>query len=238
MVSLVTFTTPAHPCAYFPDRVAKTGYEYVGELTAAEYQTRLESGWRRFGYTLFRPTCPACTACESIRVPVATFRPDRSQKRAWAANRDVPVTVGEPTVTDEKLALYDAFHARQTAAKGWPPHDPESPEQFAASFVANPFPSEEWQYRLGGELAGVGYVDRTPGGLSAVYFVYDPVHRHRSLGTFNVLSILAAAKTAGLPHVYLGYYVEGYPSLAYKARYRPNQVRDPETGTWVPFRIG
>ena len=46
-----------------------------------------------------------------------------------------------------------------------------------------------------------------------------------------------AAKKAGLPYVYLGYYVAGYPSLEYKARFRPNQVRDPATGTWVPFHI-
>ena len=236
MVSLVTFTTPPHPCAYFPDRVAKTGYEYVGELSAAEYQTRLEAGWRRFGHTLFHPTCPACDACQSIRVPAATFRPDRSQKRAWAANRDVELTIHVPSVTAETLALYDAFHAHQSDAKGWPAHEPEAPEAFAGSFVANPFPSEEWQYRLGGELVGVGYVDRTPRGLSAIYFVYHPKYRPRSPGTFNVLSILAAAKKAGLPYVYLGYYVAGYPSLEYKARFRPNQVRDPASGHWRLFR--
>ena len=42
------------------------------------------------------------------RVPTATFKPDRSQKRAWAANRDVTMTVSEPAATPENLALYDA----------------------------------------------------------------------------------------------------------------------------------
>jgi len=85
-------------------------------------------------------------------------------------------------------------------------------------------------------LTGVGYVDRTPAGLSAIYFVYHPKYRTRSPGTFNVLAILAEAKKARLPYVYLGYYIAGYPSLEYKARFRPNQVRDPVSGTWVPFR--
>jgi arginine-tRNA-protein transferase len=236
MVSLVTFTTPPHPCAYFPDRVATTGYEYVAELSAEELQDRLDTGWRKFGHTLFRPTCPTCSACRSVRVPVATFRPDRSQRRAWASNRDVTLSIGEPSVTAENLALYDAFHAYQSADKGWPGHDPESPEAYADSFVTNPVAVEEWRYRLGDELIGVGYVDRTPRGLSAIYFVYSPAHRNRSIGTFNVLSILAAARVARLPFVYLGYYVEGYRSLEYKARFRPNQIIDPETGDWGPFR--
>jgi arginyl-tRNA--protein-N-Asp/Glu arginylyltransferase len=236
MISLVTFTTPPHPCAYFPDRVAKTDYEYVAALSADEFQGRLDAGWRKFGHTLFRPSCPACRACQSIRVPVATFRPDRSQKRAWAANRGVTLTVAEPAVTAEKVALYDAFHAYQSTGKGWPAHDPESPESYAESFVSNPVAVEEWQYRIGTELVGVGYVDRTQGGLSAVYFVYSPAHRHRSLGTFNVLSVLAAARAAGLPQVYLGYFVDGYASLEYKARFRPNDVL--EDGRWRAYREG
>jgi arginine-tRNA-protein transferase len=236
MISLATFTSPRHPCVYFPDRVAATAYEYVAALSAGELQSRLDAGWRKFGHTLFKPTCPACTACRSIRVPTATFRPDRSQRRAWAANRDVTVSVGEPSVTAEKLALYDAFHAYQSADKGWPAHDPESPEAYGDSFVRNPVAVQEWRYHLGDELIGVGYVDRTPGGMSAIYFIHSPPHRDRSLGTFNVLSILAAARAARLPYVYLGYFVDGYRSLEYKARFRPNQVIDPDTGAWVPFR--
>ncbi|HEY2787633.1 MAG TPA: arginyltransferase [Fimbriiglobus sp.] len=236
MTSLVTFTTPVHPCSYFPDRAAKTSYEIVADLTPGEFQLKLETGWRRFGHTLFRPTCPACRACQSLRVPAAEFRPDRSQKRAWARNRDVDRTVGVPSITDEKLTLYDTYHAFQSNDKGWPELEPESPEAYANSFVQNPFVVEEWQYRLDGELIGVGYVDRTPDGLSAIYFYYNPEHRHRSLGTFNVLSILATARADRLPYVYLGYYVEGFRSLEYKIRFRPNQTIDPVTGAWRRFR--
>jgi arginine-tRNA-protein transferase len=83
-------------------------------------------------------------------------------------------------------------------------------------------------------LIGVGYVDALPGGLSAIYFYYDPGERHRSLGTYNVLSILASARARNLPHVYLGYYVAGCRSLEYKARFRPNEVLT-GGGTWARF---
>ena len=97
-----------------------------------------------------------------------------------------------------------------------------------------PFPIEEWCYYIGDRLLGVGYVDRLPEGLSAIYFFYDPQESHRSLGTFNVLSILREARTSGVPYVYLGYYVEGCRSLEYKARFRPNEILDTD-GTWPAF---
>lgn len=81
---------------------------------------------------------------------------------------------------------------------------------------------------------GVGYVDRLPVGLSAIYFVYEPELRGRSLGVWNVLQILANARKENLPYVYLGYFVEGCPSLEYKAGYRPNQVL--ARGQWQDFR--
>ncbi|MFX8957477.1 arginyltransferase, partial [Acinetobacter baumannii] len=83
-------------------------------------------------------------------------------------------------------------------------------------------------------LIGVGFVDPLPIGPSAIYFYYDPELRDRSLGTFNVLSIIDVARRAGLPHVYLGYFVNACRSLEYKAKFRPNETRDVD-GVWRPF---
>lgn len=235
MHSLAVYTPPPSPCGYLPDRDWQITYEVAGGVTAAEYEARLKAGWRRFGYSLFRPQCPECRACRSLRVPVETFRPDRSQRRAFAANAgDVELVIGEPSVTREKLDLYDRFHAFQHDHKGWPGRDPQDPAEYAESFVANPFPTEEWCYYLGGRLAGVGYVDALPAGLSAIYFFHDPEHRDRSLGTYNVLCALREAARRGLPHVYLGYHVAGCRSLEYKARFRPNEVLHPD-GVWRAF---
>lgn len=233
MIPLYTFDSPPGPCSYLPGRAASFRNELVRTLTPAEYQVRLLAGWRRFGHVLFRPICRSCRACQSLRVPVAAFRPDRSQRRAVAANADLELTIGEPSVTDEKLDLYDRFHSAQSERVGWTDHGPKDPAEYAASFTHNPLPAEEWQYRLGGGLVGVGYVDVVPAGLSAIYFFHDPDEHKRSLGTFNVLSVIRSAAERGMPHVYLGYYVEGCRSLAYKARFRPNEVVGPDGG-WGP----
>jgi arginine-tRNA-protein transferase len=132
------------------------------------------------------------------------------------------------------LSLYDRYHAYQTQAKGWPLHPAHDAEGYVNSFVDNPFDTQEWCYYLNGQLVGVGYVDDLPGGLSAIYFFYDPSERRRALGTWNVLSLVEVSARRRLPHLYLGYYVAGCPSMAYKKGFVPNQVRGAD-GAWHDF---
>jgi arginine-tRNA-protein transferase len=236
MEPLYHFTAPPSPCGYLPEQFWQLEYLYVSELSAAAYMELMRRGWRRFGATLFRPRCPDCRACQSLRVVVERFRPSRSQRRTARQNQGVVrLERGEPSVSRAKLDLYDRYHAFQADHKGWPRHPARNPESYADSFVNNPFPTQEWCYYLGDRLVGVGYVDDLPGGLSAIYFFYDPDERERSLGTWNVLSLIAHAAERGMPHVYLGYYVAGCPSMEYKAKFVPNEVRHP-SGEWRPFR--
>jgi len=225
---------PPSTCGYLPDRRWSLEYEMVTAISAAEYQQRVIQGWRRFGGMMFRPQCPACQACQSLRVDVANFRPSRSQRRARNANCDLHARMGLPTVSRAKLQLYDRFHAFQSDSKGWPIHPAKDAASYRESFVHNPAFTEEWCYFAADRLIGVGYVDRLPEGLSAIYFFYEPDERHRSLGTFNVLGVIDEAIRSGLPHVYLGYYVAGCPSLSYKANFRPNQILQPD-GSWRDF---
>jgi len=245
MESLFRYIAAPSACGYLPDRQWSLEYEYVGAMTPAEYLGRLRGGWRRFGCMMFRPACRACRACRSLRVVVDQFRPDRSQKRAWRANEGrVELRVGKPSATKAKLALYDRYHTFQADHKGWPQHPARDAASYADSFVRHPFPVEEWCYYLGDRLVGVGYVDALPGapgaatregGLSAIYFFYDPEERERSLGTYNVLSVIDQTRRRGLPFAYLGYYVEGSEGMTYKTRFTPNQLRG-EDGVWREFR--
>jgi leucyl-tRNA---protein transferase len=221
MKSVFVTISPPERCEYLRDRTRQLQYEVVAELTTAEYSARLLGGWRRFGRVLFKPVCPSCEMCQSLRVPVAEFQPDRSQRRAWKLNEGtLSLASATPSVTDEKLALHDRFHHYQQETKGWPDENADYHEML----VDNPIATEEWSFGLNGKLVGVGYVDQLPDGLSAIYFFHDPDERRRSLGTFNVLTLIDQARRRGLPYVYLGYYVAGCRSLEYKARYRPHDI--------------
>jgi arginine-tRNA-protein transferase len=147
----------------------------------------------------------------------------------------VRLQLGSPSFNQAKLDLYDRYHAFQADAKGWPEHAVADADNYINSFVDNPFPTEEWCYYVGTQLVAVGYVDNLPPALSAIYFFYDPIERRRSLGTWNVLCLLAEAARRRLPHVFLGYYVAGCHSMEYKALFRPCEVRGPD-GVWRLFR--
>ncbi len=241
MESLFRYIAAPSACGYLADQQWSLEYEYVASLTSAEYLQRMLEGWRRFGYMLFRPACETCRACQSLRVCVERFRPDRSQTRARKANEGVvELRIGPPSVTKAKLSLYDRYHEFQAGHKGWPHHPAKDAAGYADSFVRHPFGVEEWCYFLNGRLIGVGYVDVLPdapkgapatGGLSAIYFFYDPLECRRSLGTYNVLCVIDEAKRRGLPFAYLGYYVAGSPSMSYKMRFVPNQLRGID-GVW------
>ena len=231
MESALSFIAPASPCEYLPDRVWQLRYEMVPQLSPADYLQRMHSGWRRSGFVMFRPECPSCRMCQSLRVPAATFRPSESQRRAWKRNqRDVTIRVGPPSLSPDRLDLWTRFHRHGSETKGWPADAGPDP----GTLLENPFRTEEWAYYLGTRLIAVAYVDALPGALSAIYCYHDPAERARSLGTYNILSLIASARERGCPYVYLGYYIEGCRSSEYKGRFRPSEVLHPD-GTWVPF---
>ena len=74
-----------------------------------------------------------------------------------------------------------------------------------------------------GPLLAVCLTDRLADGLSLVYSFYDPDIARRSLGSFVILDHIDKARRLGLPHVYLGYWVEGSKKMGYKASYLPQE---------------
>jgi arginine-tRNA-protein transferase len=237
MRSLTRFVGLPTVCHYLPDRIAQSEYERVVSLTPAEYEARMLAGWRRFGHTLFRPVCPTCQACSSLRVDVQRFHPNRSQRRCQKINENVVrLEIGPPRVNGARLQLYDRYHAFQAELKDWPARDSRDLREYVDSFVDNPFPTDEFSYWFGDRLIMVSYVDRLPTSLSAIYCFYEPAERQRSLGTWNILTIIHQAAQSGRPWVYLGYFVEGCRSLEYKGRFVPNQILTHD-GRWVDFRM-
>ena len=81
-----------------------------------------------------------------------------------------------------------------------------------------------------GDLAACALVDVLSDGLSLVYSFYDPDLARKSPGSFIILDHVVQAASAGLPYVYLGYWVSGSEKMAYKARFTPLEVLKP--GGW------
>src|SRR5437870_13360908 len=93
LTTLARYATPPLRCGYLPAERSSLAYRVLVDVTAAQHEALLARGWRRFGCERFRPVCPACTACRSLRIPRATFTPSRSQRPAPAGDANVPVAM-------------------------------------------------------------------------------------------------------------------------------------------------
>jgi arginine-tRNA-protein transferase len=233
---LERFVEKPRECSYLPDRKASLEVLLALEVGADELEELLVRGWRRFGPCYFRPACATCSECVSLRVPVATFHPSKTQRRVVrAVERRFRREVGVPSASADRIALHQKWHAQREETRGWN-ENPVDAERYAFDFAfPHPAAREAAYYDEDGHLAAVGLFDQTPHALSAAYFFYDPDLAHLSLGVANVLHLVDDARRLGVPHVYLGYRVAGCASLAYKSGYRPHELmRERPAPTEVP----
>jgi arginyl-tRNA--protein-N-Asp/Glu arginylyltransferase len=225
---------PAHDCAYLPNRLSRLEYRVIPGIQPEQYLQMVQNGWRRFGHYLFRPRCPACTACQPIRTLVDEFKPDRSQRRVAKANADTELRIITPRLDRERIELYYRHHSHHAEQKGWPQPDIGGGIDHCENIINGPFPVEEWDYYVDSKLVAVSYIDHLAEGYSGIYFYHDPAYRDRSLGTWICLSLIEQAKLSGHPYVYFGYFIEGCRSMEYKGRFEPNEVLDTD-GLWKRF---
>jgi len=227
-----SYTANPSQCGYLPSETWQLKYALVRELTADKYWHLINSGWRRFGHVLFRPACPACTACQPIRVLTQEYQPNRSQRRLIKANEStVELKIGAPNLNDEKLTLYMRHHHDHSESKGWPRPSMIGGVEHISSIIDGPFPVEEWCYYIDGKLVSVAYMDALKDGLSGIYFFYDPDYKDKQLGTWILITMITVCAQRGLPYAYLGYFVKGCRSMEYKGHYKPSEILYPD-GTW------
>jgi len=227
------------PCSYLDDREASLEHHVMLDVDPLGLERLLERGWRRFGPDYFRPRCGPCSECVPVRIPTATFAPSKSQRRARKACAELAIHLGMPRCSEERLALYAAWHASREAERGWSPSSLDA-RSYRLQF-AFPHPAaRELTYSdpATGKRVGVALCDETPNAWSAIYFFYDPAWADRSIGTANVVFQIELAARLGIPYVYLGYRVDRCASLRYKGRFRPQErlIGWPEPGEachWV-----
>lgn len=230
------FHTADHACGYWPERLARDLVFDPGDPRLGEvYPTALTWGFRRSGNLIYRPHCRECRACIAVRVPVAEFRPDRSQRRCLARNADLEARVLPAERNDEHFALYRRYLAARHPGGGMDDHGAAEFDQFLISAWGHGrFLELRRRKAHGGELLAVAVTDVLPDALSAVYTFYAPEAPERGLGTYAILQQIAWAQRENRRHLYLGYWIDGHRKMDYKRRFRPLERFDGHAWSRLP----
>jgi len=213
------YLTAPYPCSYMPARMARSQVAAPGSLVdTVVYSELVRLGFRRSGQHVYRPRCDTCSACTPVRVPVADFRPSRSQRRCQQRNGDLAMRLRPLVFEEGHYRLYRRYQQARHAGGGM---DQDDREQYRGFLLQSRVDSALAEFTLDGEVVMVSLVDRLLDGLSAVYTFFEPDLASRGLGVYGVLSQIRLAREMNLPYLYLGYWIEDCRKMAYKRAYRP-----------------
>ncbi|WP_225030003.1 arginyltransferase [Xinfangfangia pollutisoli] len=232
------YVTAPQACPYLDGRTERKLFTALqGEHAQKLNDALSKQGFRRSQNVLYRPSCAECSACLSARIRVADFQPNRSQKRILKKNAALRRNATSPWATEEQFQLFRRYLDSRHADGGMADMDIF---EFAAMIEETPIKSRVIEYtrppregERGRPLVAVCLTDVFDDGLSMVYSFYDPDMAANSLGTQVILDHVAIAREAGLPFVYLGYWVPGSRKMGYKAGFDALEIY--KAGHWQPI---
>ncbi|MFV2052641.1 arginyltransferase [Aliiroseovarius sp. YM-037] len=227
------YVTAPQPCPYLEGRKERKLFTALQGENAEQLNDSLsKQGFRRSQNVLYRPSCADCSACLSARIRVADFKPSKSQRRTRRRNEALNRNVTSPWATEDQYELFRSYLDARHADGGMADMDVF---EFAAMVEETPIRSRLIEYSRqtddgDQELRAVCLTDVLEDGLSMVYSFYAPDSARDSVGTYLVLDHIDIAREAGLPYVYLGYWVPGSAKMGYKAKFGALEVY--RNGAW------
>ena len=232
------FVTNPGPCPYLPGRTERKVFTELNGPHADELNDALgRIGFRRSQNVAYRPSCIDCKACVSVRVLTNEFEPNATQRKILRRNADIDVQACRAWSTSEQYDLLRRYLSQRHPEGGMVDMDDMD---YADMVEQSPVQSQVIEYRTPstfdrpGELVGACLTDQQGDGLSMIYSFYDAEAVGRpGLGNYIIMDHILRARKAGLPYVYLGYWIDGSRRMQYKARYRPMEKLGPDG--WARF---
>ena len=230
------YLTAPSPCPYLAGRMERKVFTHlVGKRAGYLNDALTQGGFRRSQNIAYRPACENCRACVSVRILVDEFDETRSFKRIVKANADLVGAEVDPAPSTEQYSLFRLYLDERHADGGMADMTVLDYAMMVEDTYVDTMlveyrrrgPDTAFTGRGEGDLIAVAVTDILGDGLSMVYSFFDPELTGRSLGTYIILDHIRRARWRGLPHVYLGYWVNGSRKMDYKARFKPQEHLGP-----------
>jgi arginine-tRNA-protein transferase len=231
------FLTAPSPCPYIEGQFERKVFTHlVGDKAPEMNDLLTQGGFRRSQNIAYRPACESCRACVSVRILAGEFQATKNMRRVIQRNCDLIGAMHDAEPSTEQYSLFrrylDARHRKGGMSD-------MTVLDYAMMVEDTHVDTKIIEYRKRGpdsfitgrgqgELIAVALSDKMADGLSMVYSYFNPDFEDRSLGTFMILDHIARARAAGLPHVYLGYWVDGSRKMNYKVRFMPQEHLGPK----------
>lgn len=225
------YITPPAPCPYLEGLTEQRLLTFIDKPQAGFTPALLAAGFRRSQNMFYRPHCPSCAACLSVRLPVADFAPDKGMRRILRRNGDLAAEIRAAACDED---LYRLFHSYQTARHAESDMAAMTIDDLAAMIEDHPGTARLMHCMKDGQTRGVMLFDETANATSAVYSFFDPAESRRSLGTWMILKLVEYTKSSGRDYLYLGYLIRQSRKMAYKERFQPLQILI--KNEWIDFQ--
>ena len=238
------FLTAPSPCPYLEGQFERKVFTHLVGNKAAEMNDLLtQGGFRRSQNIAYRPACETCRACVSVRILAQEFTPSRNMRRVLQQNQDLVGTMHDAQPSTEQYSLFRSYLDARHRLGGM---SDMTVLDYAMMVEDTHVDTKIIEYRRRGpgsfitgkgegELIAVALTDRMADGLSMVYSYFNPDMEERSLGTFMILDHIERTRAMGLPHVYLGYWVNGSRKMSYKMRFQPQEHLGPKG--WDRYQV-
>ena len=208
---------------------------YTPQVSPQQLDALLADGWRHFGEQFFRYNIGfhenEIRRVLPLRVRLEKFALSKSQRRIIRKNHDLQAVIRPIEITPEKENLFERHKRRFNHAV------PDSLYDFLSFEPARiPCKALEISVYENKKLLAASFFDVGTAAVSAVYAMFDPTEKTRSLGIYTMLSTIDFALKNDKTFYYPGYAYEGNSFYDYKKRFSALEEFD-WNSNWDDFKI-